>query len=76
MDIKSALYLFRYLHFTVIFPPYYIDFLEEKSLAMTLQGLTGLDLNSHLKNASQAQVLGAYNPNKQVPKNLKYQLSV
>ena len=43
---------------------------------MTLQGLTGLDLNSHLKNASQAPVLGAYNPDKQVPKNLKYQLSV
>ena len=76
MDIKSALYLFKYSYFPVNFPPYYIDFLEERSLAMILQGLTGLDLNSHLKNASQAPVLGAYNPDKQVPKNLKYQLSV
>ena len=49
---------------------------RRKSLAMTLQGITGLDLNSHLENASQAHVLGAYNPNQQVPKNLKYQLSV
>ena len=44
-DIKSALYLFWYLHFTVNFPSYYIDFLEEE--------VSGNDPTGHYRSRPQ-----------------------